>query len=51
MTSFHATLNLTFDAGDLEEAAEIAEACKRSIAEYSKQPFKVDVDIDDIEEN
>jgi len=57
MTSFHATLNLTFDARDEEQALEIAQACRQVILAFqgtnlhAVQPYKVAVDIDDVEEN
>lgn len=53
MRSFHATLNLTFDAVDEVQALEIAQACKAVItsSQLRLQPYKVDVDIDDVEEN
>lgn len=50
MREYHATLNLIYDARDREEAAEIAEICARAIREYQRQPYKVEVETDDLEE-
>lgn len=56
MKTFHVTLNLTFDAKDEQEALDIAKACKELITNLPTrlqhmQPYKVGVDIDDVEEN
>lgn len=62
MKSYHATLNLTFEAHNEEEALEIAQVCRDAIVlilagsgQVSKnlgsQSYKVKVDIDDVEEN
>ena len=53
MRDFHATLNLTFQAKDEEEALEIAKICRDAItsSNLGAVPFKIDVDIDDVEEN
>lgn len=55
MKQFHATLNLTFEAHDEEEALVIAQACQAMIDKLPArlahmQPYKVAVDIDDVEE-
>ncbi len=56
--SFHATLNLSFEARDEQQALEIAQVCKDAIQAWHDhpqlrlvQPHKVEVDIDDVEEN
>ena len=49
MTTYHATLSLTFDAQDPEEAMFIAMICRNAIAEYERQPYKVEIEVDDVE--
>lgn len=50
MREFHATLNLTFDADDEEEALFIATICRNAVAEYERQPYKVEIEVDKVEE-
>lgn len=51
MKDYSARLNLSFQARDEEEAREIAALCKQAIELYEKQPFKVSVDVDFIQED
>lgn len=50
LKDFHASLYLHFQARDQEEAIEIARICKEAIEKYERQPYKVSVDIGDVEE-
>jgi len=50
LRDYHTTLDLTFQARDRDEALEIAAICARAIEEYDRQPYKVAVNTDDVEE-
>lgn len=49
MKSYTFTLDIQADARDSEEALDIAKACK-AILEGYKNSYKVQVEIDDVEE-
>jgi hypothetical protein len=51
MKSFHATLNLTFEAKDEQQALAIAQDAKVLLQDPHNFPWKVEVEIDDTEEN
>jgi hypothetical protein len=50
MTEYHATINLTFDAISEEQALEIAKLFASIGANSPLQPFKVETEVDDVEE-
>lgn len=50
MTTYHATINLTFDAISEDQALEVAKLFASIGANSPLQCFKVDVEVDDVEE-